>query len=145
MRKWKSPSGVTWVRCFYAKGAVRCLSNHGFAYRLGRDGHIECYAGYEWYVCNGSDEMRAAIAELYPPPTKDQLWRKVARLAGELIFACSHSIAFNCAHPPAGIIRAAVYEARKFRNDYPTIVDKHRQEKIIAKLEAALAAWEAAQ
>lgn len=78
------------------------------------------------------------------PPTKAHLWRRVARLAGELMFASQHSMPFSSGHcKPPGAIRQLIRNVRSL--DEVDGIDRKHHEKIIAKLEAALGAWEAAE
>jgi hypothetical protein len=76
--------------------------------------------------------------------SKAKLWRRVARLAGELMFTPQHTVPLGTAqcHAPQAV-RALIRDVRSFDEVDP--LDKKHHERIIAKLEAALAAWEAAK
>lgn len=69
------------------------------------------------------------------PPTKDQLGRRVARLAGEIIFS-PHLKIKVCTITPVFLVREL-----RFHFERLTKVQKTK----LAKLEDALAAWEAAE
>jgi hypothetical protein len=60
------------------------------------------------------------------------------------MFASQHSMPFSSGHcKPPGAIRQLIRSVRDF--DSVDAIDKKHHEKIIAKLEAALKAWEAGE
>lgn len=90
--------------------------------------------------CGGRGSVRAEDR----PPTKAQLWRRVARLAGEALFLQG---ANGCPFPMEGTDNA-VYEIKFIIDslrDYHNEKFEKKANRLGGKLEAALAAWEAAK
>lgn len=88
-------------------------------------------------------DVRAALRD--KSPTKAQFWRRVAKLAGELAFsdgarAIPYKVMSN--DNAVGAIRSLIEDVRSL--DSIDSLNKKHHERIIAKLEAALKAWEVA-
>lgn len=134
--------GTCWERLPF-KMVVR---ESGLAsWRLRANGTLERSADLVHWIKWESASAREAIADLWPPPTKAQLWRRVARLAGELAFSSQYAIPFTwhkCLNA-ADSIRSLIKHVRGF--DEMDSMDKRHHERAIRNLEAALAAWEAAK
>lgn len=79
--------------------------------------------------------------------TKKQAWRRVTRLAGELVFGDPGMGAFSvsCFQESCLAMRELVKETRQWAIDIGPCKESRRCERRIAKLEAALAAWEEAK
>lgn len=105
---------------------------------------------FEWVTIPGQrlnkndrEDAIAAIAKLWPPPTKAQLWRRVTRLAGEALFLQG---ANGCPFPMEGTDNA-VYEIKYIIDslrDYHNEKFENKANRLGEKLEAALAEYEAA-
>jgi hypothetical protein len=91
-------------------------------------------------------DVMAAISDR-SAPTKDQLGRRVARLAGELTFGVLSAGTFKITDMNAEqAVRQLLTTAREWISYRPRDDSEARRcAKVVDKLEAALAAWEAAR
>ena len=143
MKKWTSDSGGVFYR--YRERMV--LSYCGYVimiHRLNGDA-VEVSANtVDWIPTRSTahaNQSREAIAALWPNPTKDQLWQRVARLAGEVSLINGPDL--------EGFRLGSDYESgadsvRKLIERVDQALGSHRNAKLEA-LKKAFAAWEAAK
>lgn len=140
MKKWEGPSRVVYRR--FRKGIVfATLDFCTRFYRVGQTGRLE--TSFDWlerWSPGAPREAREAIAALWPPPTKDQLWRKVARLAGEILLIDGpdvHIFSFGANNElGAECVRGLIRKVSLTYDSHPAQLEK---------LKVAFAAWEAAK
>lgn len=138
-KKWTSPSGLVYRRL--AKGIVFEATDFcTHFYRVEQNGRLKTSPNLASWLLGGPLEAREAIAALWPTPTKDQLWQRVARLAGEVLLIDGPNIgAFSFGsdyESGADSVRALIRNAGQWHGSHH------------AKLEAlkkTFAAWEKAE